>query len=210
MITLGLDTTGALCTATIVGFAKVRAHRSERIGRGHAERLAPMVQEVLRDADMGADDIQRIAVCTGPGSFTGLRVALSFARAFALPGRIPVIGLSGLQVLAAQADPERTKKVVSVMDVRRGELNWAAYDGRTQIQAPVTQTHDHAKQSISKINPDLIVGDGAGIMGIETDITDISGAVLAWLGSHLDPTAHPPDPLYSRGPDAKLPGGKTL
>ena len=210
MITLGLDTTGPLCTASLVGFARVKALRSERIGRGHAEQLAPMVQEILNEAELSPADIERIAVCTGPGSFTGLRVALSFARAFALPQNIPVVGLTSLEVMAAEADPERRKRVVSIADVKRGEVCWAAFDGRAWTHRPTTQTIEQAKKTITSIDPDLVVGDGASLLGYDADVTDVSGSVLAWLSTHKDPADNPPDPLYSRAPDAKLPGGKSL
>ena len=210
MITLGLDTTGPLCTASLVGFARVKAHRSERIGRGHAERLAPMVQEILSEADLSPANIERIAVCTGPGSFTGLRVALSFARAFALPQNIPVVGLTSLEAMAAEADPERRKRVVSIADVKRGEVCWAAFDRGRWTHSPTTQTMDQARKFITALKAEFIVGDGASLLGFETNITDVSGPVLAWLANHRNPADNPPDPLYSRAPDAKLPGGKSL
>jgi len=111
---LGLDTTGPHCSVALVDTAKVLAYKSEKIGRGHAERLAPMVQEVLAEAGLSAKDVDKLAVCTGPGSFTGLRVALAFAKGFALPRKLPVVGLPSLAIWAAQTDPEAQKKLVSI------------------------------------------------------------------------------------------------
>ena len=107
---LGLDTTGAQCSVALVDAAKVLAYKSEKIGRGHAERLAPMVAEVLSDAQIDISEIDQIAVCTGPGSFTGLRVALAFAKGLALPRSIPVIGISALEVHAARHDAAQEKR----------------------------------------------------------------------------------------------------
>ena len=73
MIVLGLDTTGADCSVSLVDDAVVRAHISRNIGRGHAEVLASMVQEAFDVAKLHSTDVDRLAVCTGPGSFTGLR-----------------------------------------------------------------------------------------------------------------------------------------
>lgn len=193
---LGLDTTGAYCSVALVDTAKVLAYKSEKIGRGHAERLAPMVQEVLGAARLTAKDVDKLAVCTGPGSFTGLRVALAFAKGFALPRKLPVIGLSSLAVWAAQADPEGEKKVISIADVRRGELCWSAVFLGQVAEGTVTQKAEAARETIAKLNPDIIIEDDS-----------VDARRLAWLGAELSPKDYPAVPLYSRGPDAKLPGG---
>lgn len=196
MLTLGLDTTGKACSAALVDEGRIIAHASEPIGRGHAERLAPLVKEMIYNAGCNVGDVSRVGVCTGPGSFTGQRVALSFAKGFALPRKLPVIGLSSLEVWARQADPEHTKLVVSVADVRRGELCWAAWkNGKLEI-SPVTQKIEEAETLIEALGPDEIMRD-----------QKISVVILAWLARHETPQSAPAVPLYSRGPDAKLPGG---
>lgn len=210
MIALGLDTTGAWCTAALVNGAKVLASTSERLGRGHAERLAPMVKELLSEADIKPSEIDHIGICTGPGSFTGLRVALAFGKGFALPHKIPVVGLSALNVLAAQADPERKHRIVSVMDVRRGQLCWAGYDKGVEISAPQTQSVDDAISAIKAFGYDELVGDGGGFLDEDSAHKIVSGPVLAWLASERSPQTSPAMALYSRPPDAKLPGGKSL
>ena len=198
MLTLGLDTTGKACSAALVDEGRIIAHKSEPIGRGHAERLAPLVKELIYYAGRNVGDVSRVGVCTGPGSFTGQRVALSFAKGFALPRKLPVIGLSSLEIWARQADPEKTKLIVSVADVRRGELCWAAWkNGRLEIP-PVTQKVDEAETLIDALTPDRVMRD-----------QPISTVILAWLAQHETPQSAPALPLYSRGPDAKLPGGVT-
>lgn len=193
---LGLDTTGAYCTAALCDEARVLAYKSEHIGRGHAERLAPMVAEILAEAELTARDVDKIAVCTGPGSFTGLRVALAFAKGFALPRKLPVVGLPSLAIWAAQHDPEGRKKTVSIADVRRGELCWHAVFEGALIRPPMTQKAEVARAAIARLSPDIV---------LEDEIVD--GRVLAWLGAELSPDDYPAQPLYARGPDAKLPGG---
>lgn len=198
MLTLGLDTTGKECSAALVDEGRIIAHRSEPIGRGHAERLAPLVQELIYKAGRNVGDISRVAVCTGPGSFTGQRVALSFAKGFALPRKLPVIGLSALEIWARQADPDFTKTVISVADVRRGELCWTMWKNGICKIDPVTQKRDEAEALIDSLGADYIVRDAP-----------ISTILLAWLSQHETPQSAPAMPLYSRGPDAKLPGGRT-
>ena len=196
MRVLALDSTGPYCTVALCDTATVLAYKTEKINRGHAERLAPMVAEVLVMAGLTSLDIDKLAVCTGPGSFTGTRVALAFAKGFALPRKLPVIGLSSHAILAAHFDPEGDKKVVTIADVRRGELSWSAIFRGSILQAPLTQSGDQARQAIKALGPDHIIEDGI-----------VDGRILAWLALELDPARHPAIPLYSRGPDAKLPGG---
>lgn len=207
MAILGLDTTGGHCSAALVNETECLAHKSENIGRGHAERLAPMVQEILAKAKLSANDITKLVVCTGPGSFTGLRVALAFAKGFALPRKIPVVGISALEVMAAQIDPHKENKTVSVMDVRRGEVCWAAFDRRTCIQSPLTQKTEVAISAIKALGYDRLAGDGAHLINSPSQVTVVSPTAMAWLGQDRAPEDYPAIPLYSRAPDAKLPGG---
>lgn len=206
MVVLGLDTTGAYCTAALVDGQEILSEKSENIGRGHAERLAPMVQEVLDAAQLKPSDIERIGVCTGPGSFTGLRVALAFAKGFALPRKLPVIGVSALEALAAQAGKART---LSLIDVRRGEVCWGLYEDGRLLQSPVTQNVDAAVSEIKRLSFDTVVGDGAHFISEVSNHTVVSGSCLAKLVQDLSPSIYPAVPLYSRAPDAKLPGGVT-
>ena len=98
MIALSVDTTGRACTVALVSAGGVIATRSDDIGRGHDAHLAPMVAEMFKASQLTPADISRIAVCTGPGSFTGQRVGLSFAVGIALPRRVPVLGLSLIHI----------------------------------------------------------------------------------------------------------------
>lgn len=186
------------------------AQISKKIGRGHAERLAPMVNELLSKAGVTPNQIDRIAVCSGPGSFTGLRVALAFAKSFALPRKIPVTGFSALELMAMEADPKKDRRVLSLMDVRRGELCWALYENGSEVIAPKTQAIDGAITDIKTLEYDMIVGNGAGLIGATSDIDHVSGSVLADAALSYTPHERPVIPVYSRPPDAKLPGGKSL
>jgi tRNA threonylcarbamoyladenosine biosynthesis protein TsaB len=189
MIVLGLDTTGADCSACVLRGETVLAYMSEPIGRGHAERLAPMVVEVLETAGLSPNDIDRIAVCTGPGSFTGLRVALSFAKGFALPRRTPVLGFDALIITAAT-----TAGTCAVYrDVKRGQVFAARYQNGTADAAPTAMTMDAA---ISLAGDDPL---------IETQSADVR--VMAKLAMTANPSDYLATPLYARAPDAKLPGG---
>jgi tRNA threonylcarbamoyladenosine biosynthesis protein TsaB len=82
----------------------VRAARSEPMTRGHQERIAVLAREVMAEAGMKFVDLTRIAVTVGPGSFTGLRVGLSFAKGLATALSIPCVGVNTLEALAASAE----------------------------------------------------------------------------------------------------------
>lgn len=189
MIILGLDTTGADCSACVTRDGSVLAYISEPIGRGHAERLAPMVVEVLAAAGVTPDAIDRIAVCTGPGSFTGLRVALSFAKGFALPRKTPVLGFDALAIKAA----DTTEPVTVYRDVKRGQVFAAHYGDTLTSMTPSAMTLDAAKN---------LASTDSLVEALSADVR-----VLAKLAMTADPADHPADPLYARAPDAKLPGG---
>lgn len=191
MVVLGLDTTGADCSACVVRGETVLAYLSEPIGRGHAERLAPMVVEVLQDAGVTPEDIDRIAVCTGPGSFTGLRVALSFAKGFALPRKTPVLGFDALNIRAA----ETMGRLSVYRDVKRGQVFAARYDAGLAEASPAAMTMDAAR---------TLAGGTPLIEALKADVR-----IMATVAQSANPSDYPANPLYARAPDAKLPGGIT-
>ena len=198
MIILGLDTTGSQCSVSLVDDAGVRAHISRDIGRGHAEVLASLVEQAFTAAGLTPLDVDRLAVCTGPGSFTGLRVALSFAKGFALPRNLPVVGIDALTLTAQKLDPEGRRQIAVQQDVRRGEFFYALYENGTPQTPPRAMAKEALNQQAAK----------QGVTEIHEARVDTR--LLAWLSMDLDPETHPAEPLYSRGPDAKLPGGKSL
>jgi len=184
---------------SIVDEATVLAHISRNIGRGHAEILAGMVAEAFELAQLKPNDVDRLAVCTGPGSFTGLRVALSFAIGFALPRDLPVIGIDALLLTHLRATPERLKTHLVFKDIRRNELMFATYSGVTFLSGPSARTgaEADARNEAEHFRAPMI------------EVGTIDTRILAWLAMDLDPEDYPAEPLYSRGPDAKLPGGKS-
>ncbi len=209
MIALGLDTAGSWCSAALVDNDQVLASRSDNIGRGHAELLAPMVQAIFTQSGLRPRDLSRIAVCSGPGSFTGLRVALSFAKGLALPYKLPVLGLSSLEVLAHQYDPGHQQTKAIIADVRRAELCWALFNGAELIIAPRTDPIETAKADIQRHAPEALYGDGAAYIDPQSPPAQpLNPALLARLSLGKDPKHYPPQPLYARPPDAKKPAAR--
>src|SRR6202161_1174559 len=97
------DTALGACSVAVLEDDLVRAHRFEVMARGHAEALAPMVESAMRGAGLGFADLDRLAVTTGPGTFTGQRVGLAFMRGLRVALKKPLIGLTTLEAIAAQA-----------------------------------------------------------------------------------------------------------
>lgn len=193
---LVLDTTGPSCSAALRCPGQADLILSEEIGRGHAERLAPMVEQLLEKAGLAPRDLDRIGVTTGPGSFAGVRVGVAFARGLSLALGVPAVGVSTLAVLARQADPQSSRRIAIVHDARRGERVVQAFDRGQPLAGPETIPSG---------------GEAAWRGRMGTPKQEISGpldlATLLDLAGEAREPDGPPSPLYARPPDAKRPGG---
>lgn len=167
-----------------------------------------MVKTLLTTTKTNAENLDKISVCTGPGSFTGVRVGLSFAKGLALPWHIPVVGVSGLEAWAHSADPEHARAVFAIADVRRGDVYWQRFESGAATAKPVLSSVEKARKALK--SNDLVVGSGAGLLNAPAQEDFISPAILAWMGLERTVDISPAEPLYHRPPDAKLPGGKSL
>ncbi|MBZ0128801.1 MAG: tRNA (adenosine(37)-N6)-threonylcarbamoyltransferase complex dimerization subunit type 1 TsaB [Rhodobacteraceae bacterium] len=115
---LAFDTSAAHCAAALLCGGRITAERIEIMAKGQAERLFPMLEEMLADGGLAWRDLSALAVGTGPGNFTGIRLGVSAARGLALSLGIPAIGVS---VLEAQAFG-LSGRVLSLIDARRGQV----------------------------------------------------------------------------------------
>lgn len=193
----------------IVDDCGILAFAVEEMSRGHAERLGLMVKDALAKASIKVSDIDKIAVSSGPGSFTGLRVGLSFAKGLALPHSIPVVGISILEIWAISSDPAQNGSVLACADVRRNQVFWQIFTNGIAETPPHLTGIDAA---ITALNMQTeCVGNGAHLLGaFEEQDSYVCPARLAWIGLDRNVNTHPAIPLYHRPPDAKLPGGKSL
>lgn len=115
---LAFDTSAAHCAAVVLSGERVLAQAEEAMDKGQAERLMPLIAEVLVAAGVGLADLDAVAVGTGPGNFTGVRIAVAAARGLALALGRPAIGVSSFEALAYGSP----RPVKVVMDARRGEV----------------------------------------------------------------------------------------
>jgi len=218
MLVLALDTALGACSVAVFDADRdvILASASEAMDRGHAERLIPLVAETCAKAGIAPRDCRRFIATTGPGSFTGLRVALSAARAMALAADGEAVGLSTLAVLAEPclAGPEPTA-VLAAIDARHGHV-YAALTARDRsvIQPPAYLPRERAAALAAAAGPVALVGPGtAAVMEAwpasaakpvtrdDRAAPDIT--VLARLGATLDPAHAPCRPLYLKAVDAK-------
>jgi tRNA threonylcarbamoyladenosine biosynthesis protein TsaB len=163
VILLGLDTA---TTATVAGVLRadgsvveVRDDPAPGARPAHASRLLAAAEEALAAAGVGWEDVERLAVGVGPGSFTGLRIGIATARALAQARGLPVVGVSTLEALARGAD---APVVLAVLDARRGEAFAAAWgDGRSLLAPAALAPGALAERVRALPAPPLAVGDGA-------------------------------------------------
>lgn len=212
MIVLGLDTAVGACSAAVLADGEPLACLSEPMLRGHQERLALMVQEAMAEAGLAFEALDRIGVTVGPGSFTGLRVGLAFAKGLGLALARPVVGVGSLEALAA-SEPGGDLTVAAI-DARRGQIYLQAFSGGRALMAPDVLAVEIAAARLAELRPAGrvdIVGSGAALLdGLVAGARILPRAApdpvaLARLAQAKPLT--PARPLYLRAPDAKLPGG---
>lgn len=215
MRVLALDTALGACAVAIVDFpaGEVVASRSEMMDRGHAEALLPMVRD-LTAAIGGFSSIARIVATVGPGSFTGLRVALAAARSFGLALKVPVVGVSTLTAYAAPLLSAGSRTSIAVaIDARHGSVFFQSFwlDGKKAI-GPALMSAEEAAQTLAS-GRTRVVGTGAAAVvalaqaqGIDAELGESAAAPdifwVARLGAAADPSFAPARPLYLRAASA--------
>src|SRR6201997_1669909 len=125
MLILAIDTALDACAAAVLdtGSGRLIAQASQAMKRGHAEALMPLIAAVMREAGLPFAALDRVAVTTGPGSFTGLRVGLSAARGIALAANKPIVGLTTLTAYAAPLVSESGEHpIISAIDARHDHV----------------------------------------------------------------------------------------
>ena len=194
------------------------------MSRGQSERLMPMVREVLSEAGADFSDLDLLAVTTGPGAFTGLRIGLAAARGMALAGDLACFGVTTLDAVAAGvSETERQKaNVLVVLDSKRAEVYAQAF--RSDLR-PLSEVQALMPADLAALTANgegdadrvLVAGDGAGQViqalkdkGIEAVLSNAPGvpdaATVAAIAAERwssDQPAEPLRPLYLRPPDAK-------
>jgi tRNA threonylcarbamoyladenosine biosynthesis protein TsaB len=215
---LAVDTALGGCSVALLDGEKTLVHIFEAMDRGHAERLAPMVDEAMKQSGVEFPALDRLAVTTGPGTFTGQRVGLAFMRGLRLALNKPLTGITTLEAIAAAAQDETGKHNAAVIhDARRAEAYLLLKDGDAVTLQPAVMPFDDAVARICAFGACAVAGTGAAstmeALGAEFTLSAMRQPDALWvarLAQRLPAPSEAPGPLYLRAPDAKLPGGKAL
>ncbi len=216
MRVLAIDTALEACSAAVLDTeqADIMASETQIMVRGHAEALMPLIAGVMSQASLRFGDIDRIAVTTGPGSFTGLRVGIAAARGFGLAVAKPVVGITTLAALAAPyIAADDSTPIAAAIDARHHHVYLQLFGagGRTLIPPRVVPVREaaHAAAAASA----RLVGSGAAMLASEWNndkhpplVDERRAADIDWvarLGAAADTDQAAPKPLYLRAPDAQ-------
>ena len=214
---LAIDTALEACAAAVLDTerAGVVAHESLPMARGHAEALIPLIARVMERARLTFSELDRIAVTTGPGSFTGLRVGISAARGIALATGKPAVGLSTLAAFAAPfIAADDTLPVVVAIDARHDHIYCQVFGpgGRTIVTPRLVPLREALRASAT--GAPRLVGTAANMLAAAwpagerppSAIEQRPAPDIDWvarLGAAAVETGSPPKPLYLRAPDAQ-------
>jgi tRNA threonylcarbamoyladenosine biosynthesis protein TsaB len=210
-IVLAADTALGACSVVLLDGEKIRAHRFEVMERGHAEALAPMVEDAMNLAGLSFAALDRLAVTTGPGTFTGQRVGLAFMRGLRVALGKPLIGITTLSAMARQALAETGLATAAALhDARRDEV-YLEIAGAV-VTEPAILSFEDAIASLARLSGRIALAGTAAPAAqtrlpnsLLSSVRQPDALWVARLAAAAPATDAPPKPLYLRPPDAKLP-----
>lgn len=187
-ITLAIDTAAPRLQLAVLGADETVDVSTDDIATGHAEILFDRLAALLERNDLTHAQVERIAVTTGPGSFTGLRIGLSAARGLGLARKLPVLGIPSLFALSLG---EKSGPVTVLLDARRGEAYFQAFSAPGVAETePLLLPIEEARARVAQ-NTKLI----------ESPFVDL--AAMVRFAALADPALYPPHAAYIRDADAK-------
>lgn len=216
MRVLAIDTALEACSTGLLDTheSAMIARRSQAMTRGHAEALIPLIADMMKETAIDFRQIDRIAVTTGPGSFTGLRVGLAAARGIALSSGKPVVGLTTLAALAAPyIAADDTLGIAAAIDARHNHVYLQVFGpaGRTLVQPRIVPVAEAMR--LASGEPMRLVGSGARLLASQwpqqsplVSMDERRAPDIDWvarLGAAANEKTALPKPLYLRAPDAQ-------
>ncbi|MCW5731906.1 MAG: tRNA (adenosine(37)-N6)-threonylcarbamoyltransferase complex dimerization subunit type 1 TsaB [Alphaproteobacteria bacterium] len=216
---LAMDSALDGCSVAVLDGPRLLAHGRREEARGQAEALMPLVQAVMAEAGLGFAALDALAVTIGPGTFTGIRIALAAARGMAVALRLPLVGISTLEALAAGIPQELAEANlrVAAIDARRGEVYVQGFDAAMRPVDEAALLPLGVAAGRLPAGPLVLAGSGAplllALLGSDRarlapgdGRIDARQVAFRALARPLPPAGAAPEPLYLRAPDAKLPG----
>ena len=162
MITLAIDTANENIAIALLKNKTILFEYNQAMPRGQGEALIPLIQDMLNQSNLTPTDINQIAVAIGPGSFTGVRIAMATARGMALALDIPIYGTTTLEASAFQT----SGKTLSVLDTKRGDFYTQLFQDGNPLEEPQIRTTEQIK-TLSDIS---LVGSSAQSLSEQTGI----------------------------------------
>jgi len=215
---LGFDTAGAGASAAILRGDRIVAERVA-MERGQAQTLIPLIGDVLVEAGLDASELDLIAVTVGPGSFTGLRIAIATARGLSAASGVPALGVSSFDAVAAQVESDmlRGRPLLVALDTKRDDFYLQVFDEAGKRSKNAALLSHSAIAEWLPAGRFLVAGDAASrvlpfLTGREVELcpgteraraSDVARLAASrwWSGAKIDP----PGPIYLRAPDVSFP-----
>jgi len=209
---LAFDCSAAHCAAALLSGHRIVGARAETMARGQAERLMPMLAEVLEDAGLGYRDLSAIGVGIGPGNFTGLRIAVAAARGLSLGLGVPAVGITRFEAIHAACSPDPFATQIVSVAAPRDHVYLQRFAGGLPVGAPDHGAPGDCAAALADVA--LVLGHRAAGLGqgripahpLEEDgpPAGILVAAIARLASRrlADGAPPRPAPLYVRAADA--------
>lgn len=201
MRTLVIETATAACSVALLDGDEVLAERHDVVGRGHAERLVPMIAGLPEGGRADA-----ILVDCGPGSFTGIRVGLAAARGLALAWGLPVTGYSSLPLIAAAAFADgAARDLAVVLEAGHGEVFMQCFAASPFVALGPAQSL-LPEAALAALAGRPAIGSGVRHLAVLDAALDLRDALPRAADARLLPpdfAALAPRPIYGRPPDAK-------
>ncbi|WP_455477163.1 tRNA (adenosine(37)-N6)-threonylcarbamoyltransferase complex dimerization subunit type 1 TsaB [Bartonella sp. B41] len=223
MLILAIDTASIYCAVALIRDRHVIARISERINKGHAETLILQISQTIDQVGITLDQVDRIAVNIGPGSFTGIRIGVSTARALALALKIPAVGVNTLEALAEQTINKNAPSAITVViEAGKTMFYYQNFDeNRIPLCTPslgvIENIIENLPQQTKLIGPaaDIVTSHVKNNYGSRKIIIDQILCEAADVVSYAHVAANktpqdPPRPLYLRDADVKQQTGFVL
>ena len=172
MLILGIDTSTKLCSVALYDTEKgILGEMNIVVTKNHSNVILPLLDQLFQMAEKTIDEVKRIAVGMGPGSFTGIRISMAIAKGLAMGKQIEVVGVSGLEALAFSC--QREERVFSLIDARKGRVYYQIFEGKKAL----SEAKDgNLKEVLEKYKGEGIhyfIGDGA--LAYQETIQEIYG-----------------------------------
>ncbi len=203
-VILSLDTTAAHCAAALLCGNQIIDQAFEPMVKGQAERLLVLVTELLNAQNLVPSDLSGVAVCTGPGNFTGIRIGVSATRGLALSLGVPAIGISRLEALTYGT----SEPVFALLDARQDNVFIQAFANGLTSDEPILIARDQVTHHTGDTQI-VVLSDDTGVLAWTNALTVSPAQIVVNVAGlavqQLDRNPPLPAPLYIRAPNAALP-----